>query len=638
LSMSNASVVEGNSGTAPMVFTATLSSAGTVSVTVNYATLNGTALSTKDYQATAGTLTFAAGQTSKTVTVLVNGDTTKESNETLTVRLSNPVNATIVKADGIGTIIDDDSTPRLKVSSTSLVEGNTGQRSATFIVEPTNGNSEVMTVDFTTIPGTAAREGIDYMPVTGTLVFPSESTDPQFITVPVIGNTRHQQTHTFNIHLLNAIQAVLDGIDGQGEIVDDDPVPTMSISDVSVGEGNSGMVNAVLTVTLSNETDATVTADYSTVDGSGIGGTDYVPASGTLTFLPGETTRVITIAINAATVGEANETFYVDLAGVSGATMLKSRGVVTITPPTWWVTSSAAEFGLGTVGAGAYLADTAGGEITLAPTVGTEFSGTALPAGWTSTVLATGGSSTVANGSIAVDGASVVAPTTYGPGRTLEFVATFSGGANQNAGLGLTSALIPPFAMFGTKTDGLLYARSVAPGQAFETPIAPPTIGSWFNTPHRFRIDYNATTVVYWIDGTQVVSHTITYPARSSSLRPAATDATLGGGALKVDWMRMSSYAASGIYTSPVFDAGASVAWQNASWVADAVAGTNAIVEMRTGSTPTPDATNWTSFRALSSGGMVGGTSRYAQYKVTLSTTVANATPAVKEVVVIFVK
>src|SRR5207247_675512 len=100
LSMGDASVVEGNSGTTPMVFTATLSPASSVSVTVNYATLAGTATSNKDYQATSGTLTFAAGQTSQTVTVLVNGDTNKESNETIAVRLSDPINATITKAAG----------------------------------------------------------------------------------------------------------------------------------------------------------------------------------------------------------------------------------------------------------------------------------------------------------------------------------------------------------------------------------------------------------------------------------------------------------------------------------------------------------------------------------------------------------
>jgi len=102
--------------------------------------------------------------------------------------------------------------------------------------------------------------------------------------------------------------------------------------------------------------------------------------------------------------------------------------------------------------------------------------------------------------------------------------------------------------------------------------------------------------------------------------------------------MRLTPYAASGSYTSPVYDASASVVWQTASWVTDVFPGTNVVVEVRTGTTPTPDGTNWTAFRALSSGAVDGWTSRYAQYKVTLSTTVANAAPAVKEVVVTFVR
>jgi hypothetical protein len=107
LSINDASVIEGNSGTTPMVFTVTLSAPSSVPVSVSYATLNGTATS-RDYEAASGTLTFAPGETSKTITVLVIGDTTKENSETLTVRLSNPVNAPIARANGMGTIIDND--------------------------------------------------------------------------------------------------------------------------------------------------------------------------------------------------------------------------------------------------------------------------------------------------------------------------------------------------------------------------------------------------------------------------------------------------------------------------------------------------------------------------------------------------
>jgi hypothetical protein len=469
------------------------------------------------------------------------------------------------------------------------------------------------------------------------LIFPSESTDPQFITVPVIGNNRHQPTHKFNVHLLNAIQAVLNGLDGQGDIVDDDPVPTVTISDVSVGETTSGTVNAVLRVTLSNDTDDLVTVNYSTVDGSAISPADYAPASGTLTFQPGITSQVMTITVNAATMGEGRETFYVDLAGLTGATMAKSRGVVTITPPTSWVTSTTAEFGAGIVGAGAYVADTAGGEITLAPIAGTEFSGTSLPAGWISQALTASGGSTVANGSIRVNGAVAVAPATFTAGRTLEFVATFSGAPFQNVGFGLTSPTIPPLAMFGVKADGQLYARALVTGQALETAIP----GSWFAAPHRFRIDWTTANVVYWIDGTRLVTHTITYAGTAGAMRPAIMDLSPGGAAVSVDWMRTTPYAASGSYTSLVYNAGAPVVWNLLTWLADMpVTGGTVLVEVRTGTTPlTAAGTNWTAFRTIArSGDAIGSTGQYAQYRLTLSTAVANTAPAVKEVVLTFTR
>jgi hypothetical protein len=107
LSIGDASVLEGNSGTTALVFTVSLSGQAAAPVTVSYQTLNGTA-SSRDYQATSGTLTFAVAETSKTVTVLVSGDTNRESNETLGVRLSNAT-VTITRVDGFGTILDDDS-------------------------------------------------------------------------------------------------------------------------------------------------------------------------------------------------------------------------------------------------------------------------------------------------------------------------------------------------------------------------------------------------------------------------------------------------------------------------------------------------------------------------------------------------
>ena len=74
---------------------------------MDFTTSNGSADS-GDYTSTSGTLTFAPGQTSKTITVLVNGDTTIEPNETLFITLSNATNATIFDSLGLGTILNDD--------------------------------------------------------------------------------------------------------------------------------------------------------------------------------------------------------------------------------------------------------------------------------------------------------------------------------------------------------------------------------------------------------------------------------------------------------------------------------------------------------------------------------------------------
>jgi hypothetical protein len=330
---------------------------------------------------------------------------------------------------------------------------------------------------------------------------------------------------------------------------------------------------------------------------------------------------------------ESDETFALTIARGSDASIAKTRGVATIVndDSLAWVTSTTAEFGNGTLGTGTYLADMAGGEITLKPTVGSEFAGTLLPTGWTSTALAAGGGSLVGNGAISVDGATVLAATSYSSGHTLEFVATFSGALNQNAGFGLTTALIPPFAMFGVKADGLFYARSVAPSQAMETPIP----GSWFAAPHWFRIDWNPGLVVYWIDGVKVASHSITYSGKASTMRPAITDLAVDGIGLPVDWMRMSAYASSGVYTSPVVDAGAAGQWQNVVWTGDAPAGTTIVIEVRVGDTPAPDA-SWTAFQPIASGGSIGLTGRYAQYRATLTSTVPSTTPILKEVVLTY--
>ncbi|MDY3557767.1 autotransporter-associated beta strand repeat-containing protein [Gemmata sp. JC673] len=134
-SISGATTVEGNEGTRAVTFTVTLEKPSAQTVTINYATVDETAVAGSDYVAASGTLTFAPGETSKTITVLVNGDTLAEANETFAVVLSNPVNATLFGLRGIGTIINDDTATSTVVS----VSSGGGTAGTVRLVDPVTG-------------------------------------------------------------------------------------------------------------------------------------------------------------------------------------------------------------------------------------------------------------------------------------------------------------------------------------------------------------------------------------------------------------------------------------------------------------------------------------------------------------------
>jgi hypothetical protein len=109
LSIADASVSEGNAGTTTMVFGVSLSAASSEQVRVDFATKDETAKAGSDFQATSGTLTFNPGETSKQVSVKVNGDMSVEPDEQFFVELSNPIAATIADGHAVGTILNDDT-------------------------------------------------------------------------------------------------------------------------------------------------------------------------------------------------------------------------------------------------------------------------------------------------------------------------------------------------------------------------------------------------------------------------------------------------------------------------------------------------------------------------------------------------
>jgi membrane-bound inhibitor of C-type lysozyme len=332
ISINDVTLTEGNSGTTSFTFTVSLSSASSSTVTVGFSTQDGTALSSEDYATIAGTLTFAPDETTQTITVNVNGDTTFEDDETFFVNLNSASGATIVDGQGVGTISNDD-TPTLSIDSPVAVsEGNAGTTTTiTFTVTLSSVPTSTVTVTFASADGSATLADNDYISAGGSLTFAGATTTlAQNIVVTVNGDTKFETDETFAVSLSNAVGATIATGTGTGTISNDDSQPTIAINDVTLAEGNSGTSTFTFTVTLSSASSSTVTVGFSTQDGTALSSEDYATVSGTLTFAPDETTQTFTINVNGDTTFENDETFFVNLNSASGATIADGQGVGTI--------------------------------------------------------------------------------------------------------------------------------------------------------------------------------------------------------------------------------------------------------------------------------------------------------------------
>jgi hypothetical protein len=323
ITINDVTVTEGNTGTVNATFTVTLAAPSANTVSVNYATADGTATAPADYQATSGMLTFTPGQVTQTITVPVNGDLLDESNETFFVNLSGATNGNIIDNQGQGTITDNDPSPSLSINDVTVTEGDVGVKSKIFTVTLSTASGQSVTVAFATADGTASAPG-DYRVTTGTLTFnPGETT--QIIEVLINGDTTFEQDETFFVNLTAPTNATISDSQGVGTITNDDPAPvtpTFVISDVSVFEGNSGQTNATFTVTLSPASNQTQTVDFATTPVTATAGSDYQTTSGTLTFLATETSKTIDVPVNGDTLVEPDEAFAVNLTNASpGATI-----------------------------------------------------------------------------------------------------------------------------------------------------------------------------------------------------------------------------------------------------------------------------------------------------------------------------
>jgi hypothetical protein len=218
LSITDATVLEGDSGTTYASFRVTLSAASGRAVSVSFTTLdNGTATAEDDYEASTGTLTFPPGSTTKDVAVAVLGDHVIEADETFFVELSNPLGATMTGSRGVGTIRNDD-VPGLSIADVTVVEPASGTRTATFSVTLAPTSSGSVTVDYQTADGTATASG-DYQDASGTLSFPPGTATRTFA-VTVNADADTEGVESFVVNLGSASGAPIAFAQGTGRIFD----------------------------------------------------------------------------------------------------------------------------------------------------------------------------------------------------------------------------------------------------------------------------------------------------------------------------------------------------------------------------------------------------------------------------------
>jgi hypothetical protein len=323
-----------------MAFTVTLNRFGvTGPINVDYSTADAassTATAGSDYTAKTGTLMIPAGESTGTILIPILGDSSAETDEQFLVNLANATaGATIIDGQATGTIVDDEG-PVISISDASLTEGDAGSANMIFVVTLTGTVSSDVTLNYSTVDGTATS-GItagDYNTTTGSLTFTSSGPKQKTIAVPIRGDLLREDTQQFFVQLTSITGGSLANTQATGTIFDNnDPVPAMSVSGGNVVEGPAG-ANAVYTISLSNGSDTPITVDFATQNGAGQGGAtagaDFTAVAGKITFVPGQTVQTISVPIVDDSIIEGNETFTGTISNAQGATISTASATSTI--------------------------------------------------------------------------------------------------------------------------------------------------------------------------------------------------------------------------------------------------------------------------------------------------------------------
>ncbi len=333
ISVAAASFSEGNdAGGHKYYFDLSLSNPSSTQVQVDVALASGTATLGSDFRdiPTFHTLNFPPGATRGQVPIVVTGDLLDERDETAKLLLSNPVGGTIAAAENPATIVDDDESALtigdLTVNEPILEDTST----ATLVVglSPSLARDHALTFHYETQPGTATA-GADYVPQSGDLTIPPAATSAAIL-VPINGDDIVDPGETFTVKLTGTNGTPV-ARSTATVTINEGPNPTLSVADLSVGEGAG---RAVLTVKLSEATKKDVKVGYRTVNGPAPAAgapADYASTTGTLTISSPAKTGTISVPIVDDAAVEADERFTIVVSDPENAVIAApGQAVVTI--------------------------------------------------------------------------------------------------------------------------------------------------------------------------------------------------------------------------------------------------------------------------------------------------------------------
>ncbi|WP_048437866.1 Calx-beta domain-containing protein [Caenimonas sp. SL110] len=319
----------------PAFVTVSLSEASASQVTVGYEIDSGTASYGSDYVFTSGTLTFAPGETSKTVQVTIAGDVLVESAELLYFSMYSPVNAVIDRTSSSIVVVDNETptaAPANGLSTVSVQDIVIDEKAgtATFLVRLDRPATGSVQVDYATADMTAIA-GSDYVSTSGSLVFQAGQT-ARVVTVALINDSGVEAAELFKLMLANPVGVLMGDATGVARIdANDGPTsvsPSIHASDVFVSEADGV---AYVTVSLSSPSLSQVSVDYELDSDTASYGSDYVFHSGRLIFAPGDTSKQIAVAIPNDTGIEQTELLHLSLYGaVNGVIDRTSSSIVIV--------------------------------------------------------------------------------------------------------------------------------------------------------------------------------------------------------------------------------------------------------------------------------------------------------------------